>query len=112
MSDALLPNTGGVQYPKHPGVSDEDHYLLLMHASGQIDLLSRPDGMDVIRRYKAAADACPDHGGNKPPVRIPEIGELPPNHLDSDERAKWLERQRTQAFLDDDPKPSTSRRKG
>ena len=90
----MQPN-GHVSYPKYAGVSDEDHYLMLQHAAGIVDLTASDDGMAVIRRYKAASD---EHfGGPKP--RIPEPGELPPSHLTDDERAKWLERQRTQALL-------------
>lgn len=89
------PNSGNVSFPQHPGVSDEDHYLILQHAAGLIDLPGSADGLDVIRRYKTGGDAAM---GGKPP-RIPEIGELPPSHLTADERADWLERQRTQALL-------------
>jgi hypothetical protein len=63
---------------------------------GQINLERSEEGREVLRRYKTDADLAA--GGPKPP-RIPEPGELPPSHLDQDERAAWLERQRTQSLL-------------
>ena len=85
---------GHVSYPKYNGVSDDDHYRILQHAAGIVDLTASADGMDVIRRYKASAAEL---FGERP--RIPEPGELPPSHLTADERADWLERQRTQSLL-------------
>ena len=89
---------GHVSYPKYAGVSDDDHYQLLQHAAGIIDLTASPEGIEVIRRYKAASD---EHFGGAR-VRVPEVGELPPSHLTDTERADWLERQRTQKPLKGD----------
>lgn len=90
-----MANEGHVSYPKYNGVSEDDHYQMLQHAAGIIDLTASPEGMEVIRRYKAASDE--HYGGAR--VRVPEPGELPPSHLTDDERADWLERQRTQSPL-------------
>jgi len=89
---------GSVSYPAHPRVKQkpDDHYQILLHASGAIDLTSTPEGIEVLRRYKHDADLAA--GGPKPP-RIPEEGESPPSHLTPAECAQWLERQRTQALL-------------
>jgi hypothetical protein len=89
---------GSVTYPKHPGTSDEDHYQILLHHSGEVDLTAMVEGMDVIRRYKASADDCPVHGGQL--LHVPEPGELPPSHIEGDELDRWLERQRRQSLLD------------
>lgn len=90
---------GDVSYPMHPRVNQKpgDHYQILLHAQGEIDLTATPEGIDVLRRYKQDADLAA-YGGPKPP-RIPEKGELPPNHLTDDERTKWLERQAQQSLL-------------
>ena len=90
---------GSVRYPAHKRVKQkpDDHYKILQHANGEIDLTADEDGRAVLARYKHDADLAA--GGPKPP-RIPEVGELPPNHLSDEDRDKWLERQRTQALLD------------
>jgi hypothetical protein len=95
-----MPGEGTVQYPAHPRVKQkpDDHYKILQHAAGQIDLEATEEGRQVLLRYKADADHAA-YGGPKPP-RIPEVGEAPPSHLTAEEREKWLERQRTQALLD------------
>lgn len=92
-----MPND--VTCPKYPEINQQpgDHYQILLHAQGEIDLTATEAGREVMRRYKADADLA-NFGGPKPP-RIPELGELPPSHLTVDEREKWLERQRTQALL-------------
>jgi hypothetical protein len=96
--EADIPVTrGDVTHPQYPRVNQEagDHYQILLHAAGQIDLDATEEGRAVIARYKADADLA---NGPKPP-RIPEPGELPPSHLTDDERADWLKRQDTQALL-------------
>lgn len=89
---------GSVRYPAHKRVNQkpDDHYKILQHANGEIDLTADEDGRAVLARYKADADLAA--GGSKPP-RIPEQGELPPNHLEGQELDDWLTRQRTQKLL-------------
>lgn len=111
MEDTSTRTVGGVdvpvsraavEYPAHPIVHQkpDDHYKILLHALGQVDLTATPEGLEVIARYKADADLN-DAVATKPP-RVPEHGELPPSHLQGLELNKWLERQRTQALLPDD----------
>jgi hypothetical protein len=87
-----------VEYPAHPVVNQKegDHYRILQHAMGLVDLTADDDGRAVLSRYKQDADLAM---GSKPP-RVPEVGELPPSHLEGAELEKWLERQRTQALLE------------
>lgn len=91
--------SGNVHYPRHPMVHQQegDHYKILLHAAGEINLEETAEGLEVLARYKADADLAM-HGGPKPP-RIPEPGELPPSHLQGEELDAWLERQATQALL-------------
>lgn len=93
------PARGDITYPQYPCVNQQpgDHYQILLHAMGEIDLEATDEGRQVIARYKADADLA-QFDGPKPP-RIPEAGELPPSHLTDDERADWLKRQDTQALL-------------
>ncbi len=88
---------GSVSHPAHPRVQQkpDDHYKILLHAQGEIDLTETEEGMAVLRRYKHDADLAA--GGPKPP-RIPDPGESPPNHLTERELDEWLERQRTQSL--------------
>lgn len=90
---------GNVHYPRHPMVHqlEGDHYKILMHASGEIDLESTADGLETLARYKADADLA-TYGKPKPP-RIPEIGEIPPSHLMGAELDAWLLRQAQQKLL-------------
>ena len=102
----MAENRAHVSLPAYPRIAQEpdDHYQILRHAAGEIDLTATDEGRAVLRRYKADSDADDAAKGRAKPPRIPDEGELPPNHLDDDERAKWLERQRTRKLLPGDLK--------
>lgn len=95
----------GVTYPKHPGITDQEHYQLLLHMNGAVDLTQTDEGRAIIAKYKRAADKA--MGGK--PVHIPEPGEMPPDYLEGDELNRWRERQRRQAYLDGDVQIPTLR---
>jgi len=88
---------GTVQYPIHPSVhqKDGDHYQILQHASGLIDLNATEDGRAVLWRYNADADLHMGIADSKKEGRVIDPGELPPSHLSPEEREYWLECQRT-----------------
>lgn len=86
-------STGTVQYPAHPMVHQQegDHYQILQHAMGLIDLNATEEGRSVLWRYNADADLA--GGGiaqHKADGRIIDPGEVPPSHLNDEERAYWL----------------------
>jgi hypothetical protein len=68
-----------------------DHYQILQHAMGLIDLNATEEGRSVLWRYNADADLA--GGGiaqHKADGRIIDPGEVPPSHLNDEERAYWL----------------------
>jgi hypothetical protein len=88
---------GRVDYPAHPKVHQEDgdHYQILQHALGLVDLNASAEGRAVLGRYNADADLAMGVQEHKARGRVIEAGELPPSHLSDDERERWLECQRT-----------------
>lgn len=87
---------GRVEYPAHPKVHQEegDHYKILQHAMGIIDLNATEEGRQVLWRYNADADLAMGVAEHKQRGRIIEPGELPPSHLSENEREYWLDCQR------------------
>lgn len=105
------PSAGTVEYPAHPKVhqKDDDHYKILLHAQGQIDLNATEEGREVLWRYNADGDLAMGIAPNKVEGRVIDPGELPPSHLSPEEREYWLECQRTGARCVP-MKPSDSKR--
>lgn len=86
-------SVGRVEYPAHPVVHQQegDHYKILQHAMGIMDLNATPEGRGVLGRYNADADLAMGIAEHKSRGRVIERGELPPSHLTDDERNRWLE---------------------
>lgn len=86
-------NVGRVEYPAHPVVHQQegDHYKILQHAMGIMDLNATEEGRQVLGRYNADADLAMGIAEHKARGRVIEQGELPPSHLSYDEKARWLE---------------------
>lgn len=87
-------SVGTVQYPAHPVVHQQegDHYQILQHAMGLTDLNATEEGRAVLWRYNADADLA--GGGiaqHKADGRIIDQGELPPSHLNAEEKEYWLQ---------------------
>lgn len=80
--------------------STEDARALRDHirTDSPVDLTATDEGRDLLRRFKASRDAADPR-----PPRVPEMGELPPMHLQGVELERWIERQRRQSLLPDDP---------
>ena len=96
-TQAVGASVGRVEYPRHPIVHQEegDHYQILLHATGEINLNATKEGRAVLWRYNADADLSQGIAANKKDGRVIDPGELPPSHLSDEERAYWLECQRT-----------------
>lgn len=95
----IAASVGSVTAPRHPIVHqrEDDHYKILMHREGEIDLNATEEGRAVLWRYNADADLHMGIAANKQEGRVLDPGELPPSHLSDEEREYWLECQRTGA---------------
>jgi hypothetical protein len=86
-------SVGTVQYPQHPVVHQkkDDHYQILQHAMGLVDLNATEDGRAVLWRYNADADLAQGIAPHKADGRIIDPGETPPSHLNEEQRTYWLQ---------------------
>ncbi len=90
-------SVGKVEYPQHPVVHQQegDHYQILQHAMGLTDLSATEEGKQLLWRYNADADLAMGVAPHKADGRVIDPGELPPSHLNDEEKAYWQHCQNT-----------------